>query len=156
MGGCCCSRTNDKLDSKYCKDLKIFTYAGHNFNARVTDVYDGDTITIVFFDKEYKKMRIRLAGIDTPELKPRLNIENRDLHIAAANICKEYVSSRILDKIIYVEIIGEDKYGRLLGNIYIDNKCINTELLDNNLAIKYDGKTKLEFTYYFIQGILLK
>ena len=135
--------------------LKLFTYTGCNFQAKVTDIYDGDTITVVIFDHEYKKLKLRLAGLDTPEIKPFLSIPNRDLHIECAKIVKTNVANIILDKIIDLELKGEDKYGRLLGYVYYNKKCINDMLIDKGYALPYDGKTKTEFSYYFLQNIIL-
>ena len=155
MGNFFCCRKKINLDQDF-SYLKVFTYTGRKVNARVTDVYDGDTITIVFYDYEYKKFKLRLSGLDTPEIKPLLKIDHRDLHIKCAKIAKKYVSDIILDKIVELDLKGEDKYGRLLGYIYYDGKCINNLLVDNGYALPYDGKTKTEFSQYFLQNIIFR
>ena len=68
---------------------------------KVIKVYDGDTITIVFYDNEFKKFKLRLAGIDTPEIKPFLSVENRDIHVQSAKIVKKFVENMILNKIVF-------------------------------------------------------
>ena len=47
--------------------------------------------------------------------------------------------------LIWLECLEFDKYGRLLGNIYIDDKTKNVSniLIEEKLAYKYDGSTKL-------------
>ena len=151
MGNCFYKKTNLNQDFN---ELNIFTYSGKKVFAKVTDVYDGDTITIVFYDNEFKKFKLRLAGIDTPEIKPFLSVENRDIHVQSAKIVKKFVENMILNKIVYLRIEGEDKYGRLLGYIYINGICINNLLIDKKYALSYDGKTKNEFSYYFLQNII--
>jgi endonuclease YncB( thermonuclease family) len=53
----------------------------------------------------------------------------------------------IFDKDVYIiniECRDFDKYGRLLANVFInDGRSIASVLLEEKLAYKYDGKTKL-------------
>ena len=52
----------------------------------------------------------------------------------------------ILNKIVYLELEGEYKYGRILANIYINNLNLNQYLIDNKYAYRYEGGTKIKFT----------
>lgn len=108
--------------------------------ARVISVYDGDTITVMRRSNPFTKcitFKIRLAHIDCPELRSKDNNEKRIAYIA-----KEYLEKLVLWKIVALEILGYDKYGRLLCNIYINKNNVAILLLNNHLAIKYEGKTK--------------
>ena len=68
---CCLSCQTNKLE--------LYSLQG-NFRAKVVDVYDGDTITIVIFNKfSFEKHKLRMYGYDSPEMKPKLNKENRDI-----------------------------------------------------------------------------
>ena len=134
------------------------TFKGVKKYVQLHRVYDGDTIEIItsldFFEKK-KRYMLRLNGIDTPELKPKLNIQNRSLIIETSDKIKQ-ILSKILTRILYVEFDGEDKYGRLLGRVWTVNYkfCfykkidinVNTWMLSNRLAIPYNGSKKVEFS----------
>jgi endonuclease YncB( thermonuclease family) len=85
-----------------------------------------------------------LNGIDTPELHPGLNVPNRDNIIERANKAKNYLKEEIQDKILFIEITGEDKYGRLLGTLYYqgDDDSINDKMIKLGYAVSYNGGTK--------------
>jgi endonuclease YncB( thermonuclease family) len=111
------------------------------YRARVCKVYDGDTCTCIFqyndtSDKLYK-FSIRLADINTPEIRTKDESEKKK-----AIQARDYLSSRILDKIVSLECNGFDKYGRILGRIFIDDHCINQEMVDKEYAVEYMKKEK--------------
>ena len=69
-------------------DLDIYKLKG-NFRAKVVDVYDGDTITIVIFNKGgVEKYKLRMYGYDSPEIKPKLDMLNRKQEIENAKAAK--------------------------------------------------------------------
>ena len=122
------------------------------YNFRVTEivkVVDGDTIDVIIdlgFDL-YKKERVRVAGVDTPEKRTR-NLEEKELGIDATNWLTEQLDSAIDgedDLVIRTEIDGGfGKYGRLLGWLYIgeDTESINERMIREGYAWEYDGGTK--------------
>ena len=122
------------------------------YNFRVTEinrVVDGDTIDVTIdlgFDL-YKKERVRVAGIDTPEKRTR-NLEEKALGIDATNYLKKKLEDTIAgddELTIRTELKGGmGKYGRLLGWLYIgeDNVSINEQMIDEGYAWSYDGGTK--------------
>ena len=106
----------------------------YKYSAHVTKVYDGDTITVdidLGFGIIMKKQKIRLYGINTPEIRG----EQRPEGI----ISKDYLSNLILDKDIILETIKDKtgKYGRLLGIVWLDYVNINDKLVEENMAVKY-------------------
>jgi micrococcal nuclease len=112
-------------------------------------VVDGDTIDVIIdlgFDL-YKKERVRVAGVDTPEKRTR-NLEEKELGIDATNWLKDQLESAIDgedDLVIRTEIDGGfGKYGRLLGWLYIgeDTESINERMIAEGYAWSYDGGTK--------------
>ena len=110
--------------------------------ATIISVYDGDTITVAcnFHWDKYTayKFNIRLAGIDTPEIKTK-NKEEKKIAILAKN----YLEKLILNKKILLKNIKYDKYGRILANISLPNEeDISSILLKKKFAVKYDGGTK--------------
>ena len=93
------------------------------YNFRVIEinrVVDGDTIDVTIdlgFDL-YKKERVRVAGVDTPEKRTR-DKEEKELGIDATNWIKDRLEAAIAgeeDLVIRTELVGGvGKYGRLLG-----------------------------------------
>lgn len=108
---------------------------------KVIKVYDGDTITIaskLYPESPIYRFSVRLRGIDTPEI--RTNNENERLHALAA---KRFVESKTLNKIVMLEDVKTEKYGRLLADVYMeDGTCLNTLLIDSGFAVAYDGGKK--------------
>jgi endonuclease YncB( thermonuclease family) len=107
----------------------------------VIKVYDGDTITIAsklpYADSPTYRFSVRLNGIDCPEIKSKN--ENEKL---CAKIAKNYVEELLLHKNIVLKNVTTEKYGRLLADVYLNDLCINNELLSKKLAVSYDGGTK--------------
>jgi len=104
------------------------------YNAHVVAVYDGDTITVdidLGFNIIMKNQKIRLSGIDTPELRK----EERE----AGLISRDWLREKILDKKIVIKTYKDktEKYGRWLADIYIDDIFINEIMLQEGLAVKY-------------------
>lgn len=137
----------------------------------VESVYDGDTITLLVpiklsvYSMEDKdkiklnsdtnpsnsiisyKVKVRLLGIDTPELKPSKKLSDREEHIAKAKKARDFLSNIILNKIIKVQFFANDLYGRPLVKLYstdVESKevCLNDLMVKKGYAKKYDGGTK--------------
>ena len=110
---------------------------------------DGDTIDVTIdlgFDL-YKKERVRVAGVDTPEKRTR-DLEEKALGIDATNWLKEKLESAISgddELAVRTELVGGmGKYGRLLGWLYIGDAeiSLNEQMIDEGYAWAYDGGTK--------------
>lgn len=103
------------------------------YNAKVLDVYDGDTITVdVDFGFSIRmEMRIRLWGIDTPEIRGKERSNGL--------ISRDYLREMILGKDIILETIKDSKgkYGRILGIIHFNGLNVNEHLINEGLAKKY-------------------
>jgi len=122
----------------------------YNFRClEINRVVDGDTIDVTIdlgFDL-YKKERVRVAGVDTPEKRTR-NLEEKALGIDATNWLKEKLESAVAgddDLIIRTELDGGvGKYGRLLGWLYIGDSdvSLNEQMIKEGYAHEYDGGTK--------------
>mgnify|MGYP003307158332 CR=1 FL=1 len=122
------------------------------YNFRVTKivkVLDGDTIDVLIdlgFDL-FKKERVRIAGVDTPEKRTR-DLEEKALGIDATNWLKEKLDSTIAgddELTIRTELVGGvGKYGRLLGWLYIGDSelSLNEKMITEGYAWAYDGGTK--------------
>ena len=122
------------------------------YNFRVIEinrVLDGDTIDVTIdlgFDL-YKKERVRVAGVDTPEKRTK-DAEEKALGIDATNWLKDHLDGAINgddDLIIRTELDGGvGKYGRLLGWLYIGTEevSLNEQMIEEGYAWSYDGGTK--------------
>ena len=142
MGNCLNITKDDKLENNL-KSARVFSLKGR-YRAKVIDVYDGDTITVVFLYKgDYVKTNIRLLGYDAPEMKPSKNLDNRHQLISQAINVKEHLSSYVLNKFVDLEITSNDKYGnRWLGNVSLNKLNINQEMLKNPYCKPYNGGKK--------------
>lgn len=116
-----------------------FSFEGQGIYCKVIHVYDGDTITVIapFMGSKFYKVKCRLSGIDTPEIRTR-NLEEK----AAGFKAKQWVADHILDKVIWLQCGKHDKYGRMLGRIYMDRDekvSLNELIVSEGFAKKYDG-----------------
>jgi len=122
------------------------------YNFRVIEinrVVDGDTIDVTIdlgFDL-YKKERVRVAGVDTPEKRTK-DPEEKELGYDATNWLKDKLDGAINgddDLVIRTELVGGvGKYGRLLGWLYIGDAevSLNEQMITEGYAWAYDGGTK--------------
>ena len=122
------------------------------YNFRVVEinrVVDGDTIDVTIdlgFDL-YKKERVRVAGVDTPEKRTK-DLEEKKLGIDATCWLQEKLEGAIEgsdDLVIRTELVGGvGKYGRLLGWLYIGDAeiSLNEQMITEGYAWAYDGGTK--------------
>mgnify|MGYP001582595735 CR=1 FL=1 len=120
------------------KSLKSDIFQDLTINCLCYSVYDGDTISVIFkFGELYCRKNIRLLGIDSCEIKSKIKSE-KDLAIRA----RDYLREKILGKLIQINMLKLDKYGRQLGIIYCDNININEDLIKGGFVRPYDGKKK--------------
>ena len=122
------------------------------YNFRVTEivkVVDGDTIDVLIdlgFDL-YKKERVRIAGVDTPEKRTR-DLEEKALGLDATYWMKKHLEATIAgdeELTIRTELKGgTGKYGRLLGWLYVGDATVslNEQMITEGYAWAYDGGTK--------------
>ena len=115
----------------------------------INKVLDGDTIDVTIdlgFDL-YKKERVRIAGVDTPEKRTR-DLEEKKLGIDATNWLKDKLEDTLAgdaELSIRTELHGGvGKYGRLLGWLYIGDSdvSLNEQMITEGYAWSYDGGTK--------------
>lgn len=139
----------------------MFSLNGIKTYGRIVDVTDGDTLVIVIpvFENKYFKFSSRLTNIDTCETRSKnLQIKQKGLQAkyrVVELLCNknEECTKKQIKKffedivcVVWVECFDFDKYGRLLANVFIkkeDTKSISDILIDEKLACKYNGETKL-------------
>ena len=107
----------------------------------VIKVYDGDTITIAtvmpFKNSPLYRFPVRLLGIDCAEIKSK-NPNEKD----HAKQARDKLSELILHKTVTLQNVSTEKYGRILANVFLDDLCVNKWMLEEGLAVEYDGGTK--------------
>ena len=124
----------------------MYTYYVHSLDR----VVDGDTIDVVIdlgFDL-FKKVRVRLAGIDTPEKRTR-NIKEKELGLHAST----WLEEQLLDITTYGRLViktekdkQSGKYGRMLGWLWAEEEqndvSINEQMITEGYAWPYSGDRK--------------
>ena len=115
----------------------------YEYGCQVTRIVDGDTVDVIL-DLGFSilhKCRVRLYGIDTPESrtrdkdeKARGKIASKYLKDAIDNGKKVVLRSKLKD--------SKGKYGRVLGEVIVDDININVSMIENYLAVAYHGQSK--------------
>lgn len=103
--------------------------------------YDADTITVDIPGIPPllgKKISVRVAHIDTPEIKTKDVCEKSAGKTAQRLIEKLLKSSKRIDLVN----VQRDKYFRILADVEVDGKSLKDVLLKNKLAYSYEGGTK--------------
>jgi len=99
------------------------------FTATVVGVTDGDTIVVLTADN--KQIKIRLEGIDCPETKQDFGTKAKQ---ATVDLC--------FQKTVRVEQSGTDRYGRMLAFVFVNDICVNEELIKQGMAWHYKQYNK--------------
>jgi micrococcal nuclease len=104
-------------------------------SGQVIKVYDADTITIAsklpYPETPMYRLSVRLQGIDAPEIKGK---DVSDEEKEQAKISRDFLSNLILNKIVHLKNIQNEKYGRILADVYLDNIHLNDELIKKTLC----------------------
>ena len=115
--------TMGRLIAVICVGL-VLIYLFTSRDTRVRRVIDGDTFIT------NKGDRVRLIGVDAPELPSLRGIES-----------KMYLNELIHNKVVILERDGisknKDKYGRLLRYVYLNKKDVNLQMLKSGYAKPY-------------------
>lgn len=115
----------------------MFTY-----NVTINRIVDGDTAKVdidLGFGIVYSNQTIRFWGIDTPESRTR-DLEEKYY----GKLASQYVKDRLVvgEKYQMRTEIDKGKYGRILGEFFIDGVSLNQQMIDENMAVKYLGQSK--------------
>ncbi|NDV23561.1 thermonuclease family protein [Desulfovibrio sp. JC022] len=101
------------------------------FEGKVRYVIDGDTFILA------NNKRVRIAGIDTPEI----GRDGKADQYYAQN-SKALLNKLILGKRVRIEYAGKgkDRYKRIIGWIYLDDVFVNEEMIRKGAAFFYFHK----------------
>ena len=127
----------------------------YRYKVDVTRVVDGDTVDVdvdLGFGMTYKKQRVRMVGIDTPESRTR-DLEEKFY----GKQSKYFLESLLKDKEVQLVSHDKGKFGRILGELFIvdseplkdgliNNAAgnVNKIMVDNYHAVPYYGGNKEE------------
>ena len=116
----------------------------YRYKVSVVKVVDGDTIDVdidLGFGMTYKKQRVRMLGIDTPESRTRDLVEKKFGKASKAHLKSILESGGI-------QLVSHDKgkFGRILGELFIGDSSysINQQMIDEHHAVAYTGGNKEE------------
>ncbi|WP_343224857.1 thermonuclease family protein [Klebsiella pneumoniae] len=104
------------MKRKFCS-LVLFVVAfsaSADISGRIVRVLDGDTVEII--DPGNRLTRVRLAGIDAPEKSQPFGQRSR-----------QELSSMVAQRLVTVTGSETDRYGRLLGTIWLGMTDVNAE-----------------------------
>lgn len=107
---------------------------------------DGDTIKVNWPNVPSvfgASLPIRIAGIDTPELRTKNKCEKR-IAIKAKMKVEQLLSGV---KSVELRNYSRDKYFRIVADVYINEVSLADELLSAELAYRYEGNTKLKIDW---------
>ncbi len=91
----------------------------------VISIADGDTFRLI--TEKNQNIKIRLVEIDAPERKQPF-----------FGVSKQGLSNLIYGKNVKVCYKKKDRYGRILGWVYVDSICVNEEMVRQGLAWQFD------------------
>ena len=110
-------------------------YAPNFWWVRIVSVYDGDTVTAIgSHGNALARYKLRLAGIDAPELKG----ETKEAAIQS----RDALRALVMNRVVRVRTHGLEKYGRVLADLYIGTMHVNNHLIEQGFAVEYDGGRK--------------
>lgn len=91
---------------------------------KVVSVHDGDTITLL--DASHRQYKIRLAGIDAPELGQ-----------AFGRVSRQQLADQVAGRTVVIEWHKRDKYQRLVGKVLLVGRDINLAQVQAGMAWHY-------------------
>lgn len=133
------------LDDCTHENTTEFNFVNQIKQAKIVDVYDGDTCKAVFaFNGEFVKFNIRMYGYNCHEMKQHKTDPNAEQNKQLAIAARDYLRTLVLNKIIFLQCLELDKYGRIIGKIYTHHTmtpdtCVNDMMLANGHGYIYYG-----------------
>jgi endonuclease YncB( thermonuclease family) len=118
----------------------------------VTKVSDGDTIHVITPDRT--KLTVRLYGMDAPET-PKINQRTGRVNKPGQPYGEESwkaLKSRIMGMQVRLDIIDIDKYQRMVGIIWLNDRNINLEMVREGYAEAYVEYLKEPYRSQFMRA----
>jgi endonuclease YncB( thermonuclease family) len=108
------------------------------YNGRVVGITDGDTLTLLV--EERQQVKVRLAEIDTPESAQPYGTQ-----------AKKELSALAFNREALVKEQDIDKYGRVVGRVFVDGLDVNAEMVRRGAAWVYPDYAK-DVTLYVLEN----
>ena len=113
----------------------------YEYQCEVKRIVDGDTVDVIIdlgFSIHFST-RVRLYGIDTPESRTRDNDEK-----VRGFLSKDYLKEWLDQGGVIIRTYRDKKgkFGRVLGEMVVGGRNINLLMVEENLAVKYEGQSK--------------
>ena len=115
----------------------------YEYRCKVLKVVDGDTVDVdidLGFGVWLHKERVRIYGIDTPESRTR-DKEEKKYGLMAKEFVKQFVKGDSI-KLTTQKYDAKGKFGRILGDIIVDNKSLSDTMIQEHHAVIYHGQSK--------------
>jgi len=133
------------LDDCTADNCHEFNFDGQINECKVVDVYDGDTCKVCFsMGDGFYKFAVRMLGYNTHEMKQKRDDPNAATNKASAVAARDYLRNLVLGKRVFIHCHEQDKYGRILGRLYLDRTlspqvCVNDMMLASGHGFVYSG-----------------
>lgn len=104
--------------------LLAFTGFAHaDFSGQVVAILDGDTVDVLV---DQRPVRVRLAQIDAPEKRQAFGTRSRQM-----------LAGLVFQKTVRVADAGHDRYGRVIGTVYVGESNVNAQMVHAGMAWVY-------------------
>ncbi len=150
------------MEAYHFDNVPLFEFERGRKQAKVLDIYDGDTFTAVFLHHGSPvKVKVRLAHIDTPEMKGGSR-DSKERALSAKWHLVELVMGREMSPSLSkkelrdllstntrsqeIDFLGFDKYGRSLCDLYVEGISASDVMIAAGHGYRYEGGTKAEST----------
>lgn len=114
--------------------LLAFTGLAHaDFSGQVVAILDGDTIDVLV---DQRPVRVRLAQIDAPEKRQAFGTRSRQV-----------LAGLVFKKTARVTEDGHDRYGRVVGTVFVADVDVNAQMVREGMAWVYRQYAKNKMLY---------
>ena len=123
--------------------LLLTTYVSSDIKIRKQNdlyCYDGDTCYVTYKGKNDK---VRLLGLDTPEISNPKCEQEYALGIDARNFVNNLISEGVSIK--FKTEYNRDFFGRILSYIIVDGENVSQKMVSNGLGVVYDRSNKKDW-----------
>ncbi len=120
--------------------LYISVANANTYDVTLLKVYDGDTVYIEteLWPNLSQFTKLRILGIDTPEIRTRKTCEK-----VLGYEAKRFLGNYLTGKALTLSDVKYGKYaGRVIGNLYADGVLVSKIMIDRGYAVPYFGKKK--------------
>src|SRR5574344_322043 len=111
--------------------LLCFISYSAEITAKIVKIIDGDTIKVEEVSGDFKgNFVVRLYGIDAPEKDQEFGLESKEELL------------KILNKVAVIKFASTDRYGRLIGEVFVGENSVNLSMLKNGFAWYFSDYAK--------------